>query len=96
MNLSDFLNDNPNPKVQEFEKVDEKTKEQTRQTAEDLVNKYKNMDSSSLMNEFIREVARQKQNGTFDKNKIINMLNSVKSLIPNDMYKKAVDILDKI
>lgn len=96
MNLSDFLNDNPNPKVQEFEKVDEKTKEQTRQTAEDLVNKYKNMDSSSLMNEFIREVARQKQNGTFDKNKIINMLNSVKSFIPNDMYKKAVDILDKI
>ena len=96
MNFSDFIDNNPNPKVQEFENADEKTKAQTRQTAEDLVNKYKNMDNNTLMNEFISEVARQKQNGTFDKNKIINMLDSVRSLIPNDMYKKAVDILDKI
>lgn len=96
MNFSDFIDRNPSPKVQEFEKADEKTKEQTRQTAEDLVNKYKNMDSNALMNEFINEVSRQKQNGTFDKNKIMSMLNSVRSLIPNDTYLKAVDVLDKI
>ena len=96
MNLNDFIENNPNPKVKDLNNMDEQTKKEAEDTAKELFDKYKDMDQNALMNEFISEVTRQKQQGTFDKNKIINMLNSVKSMIPEQMYNQALSILNSI
>lgn len=89
MNFSDFINN------QNVDCNDENRKK-AEQTAKTLVDKYKNMDQNSLMNEFISQVSRQKQQGTFDKQKIIQMLDSVKAMIPADMYNQALHILNQL
>ena len=89
MNFSDFINN------QNVDCNDENRKK-AEQTAKTLVDKYKNMDQNSLMNEFVSEVSRQKQQGTFDKQKIIQMLDSVKAMIPADMYNQALHILNQL
>ena len=56
-------------------------KSQYEQQAKDMISKYKDMNNQQLASELISEVARQKANGTFDKSKLIAMLDSIKGML---------------
>ena len=96
MKFNDFIANNPHPTIDGCGNIDQKTKKDAEDTAKRLVDKYKDMDQNQLVNEFLSEVARQKQQGTFDRDKIISMLNSVKSMLPEQMYNQAITILNSI
>ena len=63
-----------------------KAKEQ----AETLINKYQNMSNDELTQMLINEIAKQKANGTFNKEKLLVMLESVKELLPNQNQYKTL------
>lgn len=68
--------------------------EKVKKQAEDLLNRYKNMSSDELASTLISEVAKQKNNGTFDKNKLLNMLDSIKDVLPNkSQYEQLRQII---
>ena len=63
-----------------------KAKEQ----AETLINKYQNMSNDELTQMLFNEIAKQKANGTFNKEKLLVMLESVKELLPNQNQYKTL------
>lgn len=86
-NFQDFVNS---------DRFSENEKNQMQQDAKNLVNKYANMSQSELKYNLMQEVARQKANGTFDKNKLSYMLDSIKHMLPENAYiqiKQALEIL---
>ena len=56
-----------------------KAKEQ----AQSFIEKHQNMSNDELNQLLFNEIAKQKANGTFDKNKLLTMLENVKGLLPN-------------
>ena len=87
-NLKDYANNKINATPEQMQSAEQKAKE--------MLNKYKDMSKDDLMTEFENEVLRQKQNGTFDKNKLQNMLDSVRFLIPNDKYEQVKQVLESL
>lgn len=63
-----------------------KAKEQ----AETLINKYQNKSNDELTQMLFNEIAKQKANGTFNKEKLLAMLESVKELLPNQNQYKTL------
>lgn len=51
--------------------------------AEEFIGKYQNMSNDELSQLLFSEIAKQKSNGTFDKRKLLTMLESVKGMLPN-------------
>ena len=82
-NFKDFMTNN----------FSEEEKAELKQDAENLVSKYAHMTQSELSMALYQEVANQKANGTFDKNKLLYMLESIKSMLPQDAYQSMYQAL---
>jgi len=87
-NLYDYIKNNENISNEEKQKVET--------IAQDLVNKYSGLNEDMLMNEFIKEINKQKKNGTFNKQKIKNLVNSVAHLFPEEKVKQVMGIIDSL
>ena len=85
--FQDFVNSN---------KFSNQEKEKMQQDAKDLVNKYANMSQAELKYNLMQEVARQKQNGTFDKQKLKFMLDSIKGLISPQVYEQISNAINNL
>lgn len=87
-NLYDYIKNNENISNEEKQKFET--------IAQDLVNKYSGLNEDMLMNEFIKEINKQKKNGTFNKEKIKNLVNSVAYLFPEEKVKQVMEIIDSL
>lgn len=88
-------------RLSDFKSNDQEKKEQTKQnvTEKDVMdryNMYKDMSSSQLNGELFKEVARQKQAGTFDYAKLENMLESLRGSLTDENYQNMKRILESL
>lgn len=74
-------------------KFSDEEKKELKGDAERLVRKYATMSQNELSNMLFQEVSKQKANGTFDKDKLFFMLDSIKHLLPNDAYNNIFSAL---
>lgn len=86
-NLYDYINNN---------EISSEDKLKAESIAEDLLNKYSGLSQDALMNEFIKEINKQKRNGTFNKEKIKSLINSVSHMFPQDKVKQVMEIIDSL
>lgn len=68
-------------------KFTEEEKKELQHDAENLVRKYASMSQNELASALFNEVAKQKANGTFDKDKLYFMLESIKNMLPSNAYE---------
>ena len=85
--LSDFKNCNNNCKNES--KVDEKT-------LNDIYSKYKDFSQDDLFSTLMNEVAKQKENGTFDYVALENMVNSLEGTMPKENFENIKRILNRL
>lgn len=63
------------------------------QQLQDKYDQYKNMDNEQLNQELMKEVARQKVNGTFDYLQLERMVDGLRGTLPEENYNKIKGIL---
>lgn len=85
--LSNFKSCNNNQKKEN--NIDQKT-------LEDIYSKYKDFSNDDLFSTLMNEVAKQKENGTFDYNALENMVNSLKGAMPDENFEKIKRILNRL
>jgi len=81
---SDFLKNQNMGKGSNTEKV------------EDTLNKYKNMSQGDLLSNLYSEVAKQKQQGTFDARRLENAISSLGGLLTPEQQKNMKEMLNKL
>ena len=59
-------------------------------------NEYKNLSHDELSNELFKEVARQKNQGTFDYQKLNSMVESLKGALPEESFNNMKRILESL
>lgn len=84
--LSDFEINNKN----------NQSKKVSEQDLRDKFDYYKNMNQQQLNSELFSEVARQKANGTFDFNKLSQMVESLRGSLPEQDYNNIKRILESL
>lgn len=73
-----------------------KTKNVTEEEIYQKYNQYKDLSQNELNSELLKEVTRQKANGTFDYKKLENMLESIKDMIGFENYQNMKKILESL
>ena len=71
----------------------EEEKKELQQDAENLVKKYASMSQNELMSMLFSEVSKQKENGTFSKEKLYYMLESIKHMLPSGVYESIHGVI---
>lgn len=64
--------------------------------AKQLFEKYKDFSENDLTGEIAKIIYSQKQNGTFNKEKIYSMLNSISQFIPQDKANQLKELIEQI
>ena len=86
-NLSDFSKQNNNVnnqrKTNDFNIVE-------------LVGKYGNLSQDELVCEFFKQVEKQKEEGSFDKNKIVSIANTLLPFLNSSQKELVNSILNKV
>ena len=59
-------------------------KKDVEKQAEDLISKYKNMSNDELAITLFNEVARQKANGTFNREQLLKVLDMIKPMLKSE------------
>ncbi len=74
------------------------TETQNSQTedVEKLFEKYKDMDSNSLMGELLKNVDRQKNDGSFDFEKLQSQINQILPYLTDEQQKYLMTILSQL
>ena len=57
---------------------------------------FKNMSKDQLENELVKEVARQKGNGSFDFEGLSNMVESLRGVLPENQFNNIKRILENL
>ena len=63
---------------------------------QDAYNKYKDLPQSELFSTLMSEVAKQKENGTFDYNALENMVNGMQNAMPKENFENIKRILNRL
>lgn len=77
-------------------KQEQTQNEQNSKTVEQMYDTYKNMNQSELMNELKKNVSKQKQDGSFDYNKLSSTIEQVLPYLSQDQQKNLMSILNQI
>lgn len=91
MKLSEYKEEKIN-KQEAKEKIQEKNEPKI----EDLYAKYKNMDQNSLMQELVSQVSKQKQDGTFDYDKLNKTIQSVMPYLTEQQKNNLLSIISQL
>ena len=91
MKFSEFRED-PN---KQYEKIKKENPKQV-QNLEELMEKYKGLSKQELMQEFLKESKKQKQNGELDKNKIENIKKTLTPFLDNNQQQNLQNLMDLI
>lgn len=96
-NLRDFANikfSTSNEK--ENIKNEENTKQSKQENLKDIINTYQQKSNSELREQLFQEVAKQKENGTFDAVKLERMLDGLGGLLTDEQKKNVKELLNQI
>ena len=80
-------------KLSNFEQKNNKTNEEI---LKEKYDEYSQMNQEELSNKLFSEVAAQKQKGTFDYNKLVQMVESLRGSIPEENYNNIKRILENL
>lgn len=58
--------------------------------------KYKNLSQNQLMQELFATVNKQKQDGTFDKNQLLNMISAIAPSLSDEQRQRLYSLLDML
>lgn len=85
-------------KLSEFEFNNNRQKEEkvTEQDLREKFDEYKDMSKDQLNSQLFSEVARQKAQGTFDYNKLSDMVESLRGALPEQDYNNIKRILESL
>lgn len=89
-NLSDFSKNNSSS----FN--NESSNQNTNFNIMELLTRYGGKSQDELINEFFNQVEKQKQNGTFDKNKIVNIASAIMPFLNSEQKNLVSNILNKV
>ena len=65
--------------------------------AKEMIGKYQNMSNDELMSTLLNEVAKQKANGTFNREQLLQMLEAIKGMLPNpSQYEQLRQVIMKL
>ncbi|MGN1227516.1 MAG: hypothetical protein ACI4TX_02635 [Christensenellales bacterium] len=79
------------------ENASESKKQEAEVKAKEMIGKYQNMSNDELTQTLLSEVAKQKANGTFDRNQLLMMLDAIKGMLPNlAQYEQLREIILKL
>ena len=65
----------------------------------DLTKQYdemKNLSHDELLNRLQEDIKRQKANGSFNYDAMLNSLNQIRTYLPNGVYENMIRIIDEI
>lgn len=65
----------------------------------DLTKQYdemKNLSHDELLNRLREDIKRQKANGSFNYDAMLNSLNQIRAYLPNGVYENMIRIIDEI
>ena len=94
MKFSEFAKQNNNQ--DSTQKTDEKTQKNFSENIENLYDKYKNLTQEELMQELAKNVAKQKQNGTFDFDNISQSINAILPYLSEEQKQNIMSLLSVI
>ena len=80
-------------KLSEFQFLDNEEKEKQIKDKFDI---YKDMSKEQLNNELLKEVKKQKENGSFDFNALSNMVENLRGILPASEYENIRRILENL
>lgn len=86
-------------KLSEFKNEKQNSQKTSTKSDADLMDKYnelKDLSHDDLSKKLIDEVARQKQNGTFNYNQILQTMEGLKGFMPQENYENMKRILDTL
>ncbi len=86
-------------KLSEFKNEKQNSQKTSAKSDADLMDKYnelKDLSHDDLSKKLIDEVARQKQNGTFNYNQILQTMEGLKGFMPQENYENMKRILDTL
>ncbi len=63
---------------------------------QEAYDKYKDLPQSELFSTLMTEVAKQKENGTFDFNALENMVNGMQNTMPKENFENIKRILNRL
>lgn len=90
MGFKDFcMNENSKEKENNLNKEQE-------QKVEELYDKYKDKSEDELMNELLRNVSKQKQDGSFNYNSIADTFDKLSPFLNSEQNLKLKELLQKI
>ena len=93
MKLSEFKNKETDGIKQTEQK---QTNESSNKSVEEMYNNYKNMNSTQLMQELFSQVNMQKQNGTFNFDKLNESINQVLPYLGEEQKNNLLSILNSL
>ncbi len=94
MKLSEFKS--TQKKEEKQEKINNEPQKKSTEDVEKLFDKYKDMDSNSLMQELIKNVDKQKSDGSFDFEKLQSQISQVLPYLSTDQQKYLMTILSHL
>lgn len=86
-------------KLSEFKNEKQNSQKTSAKSDADLMDKYnelKDLSHDDLSKKLIDEVARQKQNGTFNYNQILQTMEGLRGFMPQENYENMKRILDTL
>ena len=89
MKFSDFA------KNKTYER-NEMSKSESNQNIENLYEKYKDYSQAELMEELAKQVAKQKKDGSFDFEKIMNSVNTILPYLNQEQKENILNLLSSI
>lgn len=69
--------------------------EQYGDKVQDLINKFQSMDEAELLGEIFKIINKQKQDGTFDPQKIRDIAQNIKSFLTVEQQEKLDELLNR-
>ena len=89
MKFSEFAKNNT------FEQKANK-QQKNNESIEDMYEKYKDFSQSQLMDELSKQVAKQKKEGNFDFEKIMNSVNSIMPYLNDEQKQNIIMLLNNL
>ncbi len=77
-------------------KLSEMSKQNKEKEIRESYDALKDCSSNELMERLQKEIAKQKKNGTFDYDALLNMLEKIKIYLPDETYKNMLRIVDSL
>lgn len=92
-NLFDFTSEDLSNYEEEKQ---EKIKQEQTKSLKDKINEYKSKSQNELLEELVSSVQKQKENGSYNQEKLFEMINTVSPYLTQEQVENMKGLLEKI